>query len=219
MEAPETTFALDPATRRRLSYMLADKISDYFDSLGSRAVQPPSEQRGYAYTPEPLPEHGEAPEAVFEHVFHNLFERGFHIEIAHFFRTTRASSATAPSGRTTSGLTSSSPSTSARSRPSGRWVIRRTVRRPAALKTSSTRLSCGAWSAAPGPTRPHPHGLLSRLYVPLETPLLAAARRVGCAAADGGHMNVGQAIGAFKLFTGRDADPARMEAHFRRLAS
>ena len=56
------------------------------------------------------------------------------------------------------------------------------------------------------------------VYVPLETPLLKAARRIGCATVDGGHMNVGQAIGAFKLFTGREADPARMEAHFRRLA-
>ena len=56
------------------------------------------------------------------------------------------------------------------------------------------------------------------VYVPLETSLLKAARRVGCATADGGHMNVGQAIGAFKLFTGLDADAARMEAHFRRLA-
>jgi len=55
------------------------------------------------------------------------------------------------------------------------------------------------------------------VYVPLETPLLKAARRIGCAALDGGHMNVGQAIGAFKLFTGREADPARMEAHFRRI--
>jgi shikimate dehydrogenase len=56
------------------------------------------------------------------------------------------------------------------------------------------------------------------VYVPLETPLLKAARRIGCPTADGGHMTVGQAIGAFKLFTGTDADPARMEAHFRRLA-
>jgi shikimate dehydrogenase len=55
------------------------------------------------------------------------------------------------------------------------------------------------------------------VYVPLETALLKAARRVGCATADGGHMNVGQAIGAFKLFTGLDADAARIEAHFRRL--
>jgi shikimate dehydrogenase len=57
------------------------------------------------------------------------------------------------------------------------------------------------------------------VYVPLETPLLEAARRMGCPTVDGGHMTVGQAIGAFKLFTGADADPARMEAHFRRLAS
>ena len=57
------------------------------------------------------------------------------------------------------------------------------------------------------------------VYVPLETPLLKAARRIGCATADGGHMNVGQAIGAFKLFTGLEADAARMEAHFRKRVS
>ena len=57
------------------------------------------------------------------------------------------------------------------------------------------------------------------VYVPLETPLLKAARRIGCDICDGGHMNVGQAVGAFKLFTGVDADPARMEAHFRRLVA
>ena len=64
----------------------------------------------------------------------------------------------------------------------------------------------------------HPAMWVSEIvYVPLQTPLVQAARRIGCATADGGHMNVGQAIGAFKLFTGRDADPARMELHFRRL--
>jgi shikimate dehydrogenase len=57
------------------------------------------------------------------------------------------------------------------------------------------------------------------VYVPLETPLLAAARRIGCATADGGHMNVGQAVRGFKLFTGLDADAARMDAHFRRLVA
>jgi shikimate dehydrogenase len=56
------------------------------------------------------------------------------------------------------------------------------------------------------------------VYVPLETELLKAARRAGCATVDGGHMNVGQAILGFKRFTGRDADAARMDAHFRRLA-
>jgi shikimate dehydrogenase len=35
---------------------------------------------------------------------------------------------------------------------------------------------------------------------------------------DGGHMNVGQAVRGFELFTGLKADAARMDAHFRALA-
>lgn len=57
------------------------------------------------------------------------------------------------------------------------------------------------------------------VYVPLETALVKAARRIGCPVVDGGHMNVGQACRAFELFTGRAADAARMEAHFRRLVA
>jgi shikimate dehydrogenase len=57
------------------------------------------------------------------------------------------------------------------------------------------------------------------VYTPLDTPLLKAARQIGCATMDGGTMNVGQAVGGFKLFTGRDADAARMDAHFRKLVS
>ena len=57
------------------------------------------------------------------------------------------------------------------------------------------------------------------VYVPLETELLKAAKRAGCRTMDGGHMNVGQAARGFKLFTGLDADEARMEAHFRRLTA
>ena len=57
------------------------------------------------------------------------------------------------------------------------------------------------------------------VYVPLETQLLLAARRAGCATVDGGHMNVGQGVRCFRLFTGRDADVVRMDAHFRRLVS
>ncbi len=55
------------------------------------------------------------------------------------------------------------------------------------------------------------------VYVPLETGLLKAARRAGCRTLDGGHMAVGQAVHAFGLFTGLQADAARMDAHFRRL--
>ncbi|HEY6514102.1 MAG TPA: shikimate dehydrogenase [Burkholderiaceae bacterium] len=52
------------------------------------------------------------------------------------------------------------------------------------------------------------------VYFPLETALLAAARRAGCAVCDGGTMAVGQAVGAFRLFTGLEPDAERMRAHF-----
>lgn len=55
------------------------------------------------------------------------------------------------------------------------------------------------------------------VYFPLETALLRAARARGCRVADGGGMAVGQAVGAFELFTGLKADAARVDAHFRRL--
>ena len=55
------------------------------------------------------------------------------------------------------------------------------------------------------------------VYFPLATPLLSVARERGCQVVDGGTMAVGQAVGAFELFTGREADAARMERHFRRL--
>ena len=55
------------------------------------------------------------------------------------------------------------------------------------------------------------------VYFPLHTALLQAARAKGCATVDGGTMAVGQAVGAFELFTGRPADAARVETHFRRL--
>ncbi len=57
------------------------------------------------------------------------------------------------------------------------------------------------------------------VYFPLETELLREARARGCAVSDGGGMAVGQAIGAFELFTGRAADAARVDAHFRRLVA
>ncbi len=55
------------------------------------------------------------------------------------------------------------------------------------------------------------------VYFPIETELLKAARAVGCRTVDGGAMAVGQAVGAYELFTGRAADPGRVERHFRSL--
>lgn len=55
------------------------------------------------------------------------------------------------------------------------------------------------------------------VYFPFETALLKAARARGCRTVDGGTMAVGQALGAFRLFTGLEADAERVGAHFRRL--
>jgi shikimate dehydrogenase len=53
------------------------------------------------------------------------------------------------------------------------------------------------------------------VYFPLDTALLQAARARGCATVDGGGMAVGQAVGAFRLFTGMEPDAGRIDAHFR----
>lgn len=75
------------------------------------------------------------------------------------------------------------------------------------------------------PGLPLPAGLLRPelwvaevVYRPLETELLRTARALGCAVLDGGGMAVFQAADAFRLFTGREPDGARMLAHFARLA-
>lgn len=96
----------------------------------------------------------------------------------------------------------------------------------AAMRSASGLIHCTPTGMAGHPGMPLDEKLLRSslwvsevVYVPLETELLRAARRAGCATADGGHMNVGQAIRGFRLFTGRDADPARMDAHFRKLGA
>jgi len=64
----------------------------------------------------------------------------------------------------------------------------------------------------------HPSMWVSEaVYFPIETALLRAARDLGCACMDGGMMAVGQAAGAFTLFTGLRPDTARMHRHFRSL--
>ena len=52
------------------------------------------------------------------------------------------------------------------------------------------------------------------VYFPLETELLAGARRAGCPTLDGGGMAVFQAAEAFRLFTSVDPDPERMRERF-----
>ncbi|MGO2036925.1 MAG: shikimate dehydrogenase [Brevibacterium sp.] len=71
------------------------------------------------------------------------------------------------------------------------------------------------------PGTPFDTGLLSAgqwvadvVYFPLETQLLAEAKRIGCRTLDGSGMAVNQAIDAFEHFSGRRADPERMRETF-----
>jgi len=57
------------------------------------------------------------------------------------------------------------------------------------------------------------------VYFPLETELLRIARGLGCRTLDGGGMAVFQAVGAFRLFTGREPDADRMLRHFAEMSA
>jgi shikimate dehydrogenase len=59
------------------------------------------------------------------------------------------------------------------------------------------------------------HWVAEIVYFPLETELLHQARKRGCRTLDGGGMAVFQAVGAFRLLTGRTPDAARMLSHFK----
>lgn len=58
------------------------------------------------------------------------------------------------------------------------------------------------------------HWVAEIVYLPLETELLRAAKRIGCRTLDGGGMAVYQAVQAFHLFTGLQPDAERMRRHF-----
>jgi shikimate dehydrogenase len=57
------------------------------------------------------------------------------------------------------------------------------------------------------------------IYFPLETELLAHARQLGCRTLDGSTMAVFQAVKAFELFSGCEADAARMQRFFSSMDS
>lgn len=85
---------------------------------------------------------------------------------------------------------------------------------------NATPIGMAKFPGAPFPLgwlRPR-HWVSEVVYVPLETELLAAARRLGCRTLDGSGMNIRQAAAAFRLFTGLEADVARMRRHFESAA-
>lgn len=58
------------------------------------------------------------------------------------------------------------------------------------------------------------HWVTDIVYMPLITRLIETAAGKGCQTLQGGGMAIFQAVGAFRLFCGREPDAERMSAHF-----
>lgn len=97
---------------------------------------------------------------------------------------------------------------------------------PGALATADGLVNTTPMGMAKLPGTPVPAELLRPalwvaeiVYFPLETQLLKDARALGCRTLDGGTMAVFQAVKAFELFSGTEADAQRMLEHFRSLGA
>jgi shikimate dehydrogenase len=95
---------------------------------------------------------------------------------------------------------------------------------PSAMRNASGVIHATPTGMAKYPGVPLPpsllqahHWLAEIVYFPLETELLKQAKQRGCRVLNGGGMAVYQAVGAFRLFTGREPDAERMARHFRSL--
>ncbi|MBX5258560.1 MULTISPECIES: shikimate dehydrogenase [unclassified Rhizobium] len=96
----------------------------------------------------------------------------------------------------------------------------------AAMKAASGLIHATPTGMAKYPGTPLPPELLERrhwvaeiVYFPLETELLRQARQRGCRTLDGGGMAVFQAVGAFRVITGREPNAGRMLAHFKTMTT
>jgi glutamate/tyrosine decarboxylase-like PLP-dependent enzyme len=78
-------FELDRQTRQQLGYKLIDRINGFFDSLPSRNVQLPSDERTFDALSEPMPELGDDPLRVLDDLCGELVDKGFHVPAANYF--------------------------------------------------------------------------------------------------------------------------------------
>jgi glutamate/tyrosine decarboxylase-like PLP-dependent enzyme len=78
-------FELDSESRRKLGYRLIDHIDRYFDSLPTRPVQLPEEQRTFNELSNALPEFGEDAARVLDDVCREMVDKGFHVPSANYF--------------------------------------------------------------------------------------------------------------------------------------
>jgi glutamate/tyrosine decarboxylase-like PLP-dependent enzyme len=78
-------FQLDSALRRRLGYRLIDHIDRYFESLPTRSVQLPEEQRTFGELSDPPPELGDDAVRVLDDICAEMIDKGFHVPSANYF--------------------------------------------------------------------------------------------------------------------------------------
>ncbi|MCH6468618.1 shikimate dehydrogenase [Sinomonas terrae] len=92
------------------------------------------------------------------------------------------------------------------------------------LKAADGVVHCTPTGMAAHPGTPFDTSLLEPrqwvadiVYRPIETQFVREARALGCRVLDGGRMAVGQAVDAFRIFTGLEPDAERMRMHFLEL--
>ena len=78
-------FELTREERQRLGYQLIDRINDFFESLPTRNVQLPVEQRTFTALMERMPDLGSDPARVLDDLTTDLIDKGFHVPAANYF--------------------------------------------------------------------------------------------------------------------------------------
>ena len=78
-------FELDSETRRRLGYDLINHIDRYFETLHTRPVQLPEEERDFEELHNSLPEMGSDAVRVLDDICRELINKGFHVPSANYF--------------------------------------------------------------------------------------------------------------------------------------
>lgn len=78
-------FELDSETRRRLGYNLINQVDRYFETLHTRPVQLPEEERSFEQLHNDLPEVGSDAVQVLDEICRELINRGFHVPSANYF--------------------------------------------------------------------------------------------------------------------------------------
>jgi glutamate/tyrosine decarboxylase-like PLP-dependent enzyme len=78
-------FEFDSESRRQLGYRLIDHIDRYFESLPTRPVQLPEQQRSFDELRDAIPELGTEAQRVLDDVCSEMIDKGFHVPSGNYF--------------------------------------------------------------------------------------------------------------------------------------